>query len=113
MMNNVHRINTSAKADATVPLSLIKQFEHESLRWPPHLDHGAIVRRLVAIRESGQSYRGDLSDLTRLLEDVESMSPVQLASRVIAALDWTAVNPGHGFLAKQLQVVAVNLKNLG
>ena len=101
-----------ARMDATVPQKFMAEFEQDSLRLPPHLDHGAIVRRLGAIRESCSSYRDSLAELTRLLEDVERMSAVQVASRVLAALAWTEDNPGYGFLAEQLQIVALNLKNL-
>ena len=111
-MNSPHRINARNVSDATVPLRFIKQFEHESLRWPPNLDHAAIVERLVAIRESGPGYRGGLAGLTRLFAGVESMSTLQIAGSVLAALVWTWENPGHGFLAEQLQIVAVNMKNL-
>jgi len=112
VMSNAHRLNTRDVSDATVPLRFIRQFEHESLRWPPDLDHGAIVSRLVAIRESGPWYRGGLADLTRLFAGVENMSTLQIAGSVLAALVWTWENPGYGFLAEQLQIVAVNMKNL-
>lgn len=111
-MSTAHRFNASDMSDATVPLRFIRQFEHESLRWPPNLDHATIVGRLVAIRESGPSYQGGLAGLTRLLDGVESMSTLHVAGSVLAALVWTSENPGYGFLAEQLQIVAVNMKNL-
>lgn len=111
-MDNVHRTNPGAEMDATVPLKFMRQFEQETLRWPPKLDHGAIVARLVAIRESGPLYRDGLPELTRLLKDVEHRPAAQVAGRVLAALAWTDEHPGYGFLAEQLQIVALNLKNL-
>lgn len=112
MMSTAHRMNVRDISDATVPIRFIKDFEHESLRWPPHLDHGAIVGRLVAIRESAPWYRGALAGLEHMLAGVESMSTLQIAGSVLAALVWTWENPGYGFLAEQLQIVAVNMKNL-
>ncbi len=112
MMSTSHRLHARDISDATVPLQFIKEFEHESLRWPPHLDHLAIVGRLVAIRESAPWYRGGLAGLAHLLAGVETMSTSQVAGSVLAALVWTWENPGYGFLAEQLQIVAVNMKNL-
>ncbi len=111
-MDNVHRTHTASDTDATVPLKFLTEFQQESLRWPPHLDRDSIVHRLVAIRESAPLYRDGLPELTRLLYDVESMPAVQIAASVLAALSWADENPGYGFLAEQLQIVAVNLKNL-
>jgi len=112
MTSAAHRLNASAVTDATVPLNFMWTFEHESLRWPPPLDHAAIVRRLVAIRESGPFYRNGIVDLTLLFTDVEHMSAAQIASSVHLALAWTESHPGYGFLAEQLQIIAVSLKNL-
>jgi hypothetical protein len=100
-------------ADVTVPLRFLPDEDYDTLRWPPHLDHDGIVERLVRIRESAPAYRGDLKELARVLEGVESMSSAQLAGRVVAAMDWTQDNRGYGFVAAQLQIVALNLKNLG
>lgn len=111
-MSIVSRQDTRDALDATVPLQMIREFEHESLRWPPHLDHKAIVGRLVSIREAAPYYRAGLGDLERLLTGVEEMTSVQLAAAVLTALDWIEDNPGHDFLAERLQIIAVNLKNL-
>ena len=110
--NTQNRIGSQDAADATVPLRLLRQFEHESLRWPPRLHRDAIIERLVTIREFAPSYRNGLEEVSRLLEDVENLSPAQLGGRVLSILEWTSVNPGHEFLANQLQIVALNLKNL-
>src|SRR6185436_6659165 len=93
--NSQNRIGSREAFDATVPLHLLRQFEHESLRWPPHLPQEAIVQRLVAIRESCPSYRDGLEEVSRLLEDVEKLSPAQLGGRVLSALAWAAEHPGH------------------
>jgi hypothetical protein len=112
LMNNPQESSPDEAFAATVPLPLLKKFDNESLRWPPDLDREAIVQRLVSIRENAPDYRNGLDGLARLLAGVESMSPAQIGGRVLSALTWTEENPGHAFLAEQLQIVAVNLKNL-
>jgi hypothetical protein len=112
MTDIAHRMNAYDVADATVPLPFMKRFEHESLRWPPHLDHADIVSRLVAIRETAPSYRHGLEEVPLLFKGVEHMSARKIADSVLSALAWTEKNPGYGFLAEQLQILAVNLKNL-
>ena len=107
------RARRDTTADFTIPLGWLPDDDYDTLRWPPFLDHEGIVRRLAAIRESAPAYSGDLTELARLLEGVEWMSTAQLAGRVVAAMDWTQDNQGYGFVAAQLQVVALNLKNLG
>jgi hypothetical protein len=106
------RARRDTSADYTVPLGWLSDDDYDTLRWPPFLDHDGIVRRLAAIRESAPAYSGDLTELARLFEGVEWMSSAQLAGRVVAAMSWTQDNHGYGFVAAQLQIVALNLKNL-
>ncbi len=84
--------------------------ENETLRWPTNLDHGAIVRRLVQIRETAQS-RG-FADLASRFAHIESMSAAQIGPCVIAAMTWLQEKPEYRAIATRLEMVAVNLKNL-
>lgn len=95
-----------AYADITVPLHLLAGREHELLRSPPHLDHAQIVCRLVEIRELDPAQAG------RYFVDVEHMSAAQVGAGVIYALNRILENRGHPFVTRQLQIVALNLKNL-
>ena len=61
----------------------------ETLRWPTNLDRNAIV-----------------------LDGVESKSSAEIAKSVMAALDWLQRQPELHAFALQLQMVALNLKNL-
>ena len=84
--------------------------EIETLRWPTNLDRAAIVRRLVQIRKSARL--SGLRELASRFASVERMSSVRIGKRVIAALTWLQDKPEHQSIAKQLAMVAMNLKNL-
>ncbi|MGQ0510031.1 MAG: hypothetical protein ACT4P9_05400 [Betaproteobacteria bacterium] len=84
--------------------------ENETLRWPTNLDHAAIVRRLVEVRTAARM--AGLPDLAERFADVESMPAGKLASRVVAALTSIQEIPEHRALAMELEMVAMNLKNL-
>jgi len=84
--------------------------ENETLRWPTNLDHAAIVQRLVQFREAAS--QSGLSDLAARFQEVEAMPGAQIGTRVIAALSWLLDKPEYRSLAAQLEMVAVNLKNL-
>jgi hypothetical protein len=83
--------------------------DNETIRWPTNLDRAAIEGRLVQVRNAarGQS----LAELVALLHDVETKPAAQLASAVVGALAWLD-GKGHEAMEKQLQMVALNLKNL-
>ena len=83
--------------------------DNETIRWPTNLDRAAIEDRLVQVRNAARGE--DLAELVALLEDVETKPAAQLASAVIGALAW-ADGKGHEAIEKQLQMVALNLKNL-
>lgn len=83
--------------------------DNETIRWPTNLDRAAIEARLVQVRNAA---RGEgLAELVALLEDVETKPAAQLASAAIGALAWLD-GKGHEAMEKQLQMVALNLKNL-
>lgn len=92
--------------DTTVPNAMLAGREHETSRSPPKLDRAAILRRLVEIREFDPAGAGGY------FGGVERMSAARIGARVIAALNSVHENSGHPFVAEQLQIVALNLKNL-
>ena len=84
--------------------------EYETLRWPTNLDREAIVDRLVKLRELAQ--RTGLIDFADRFTDIEAMPAAKIGAAVIGALSWLQDRPEHSSLATQLEMVAVNLKNL-
>ncbi len=84
--------------------------ENETLRWPTNLDQAAIVKRLVQVRESAQA--AGQAELAARFEKVEGMSGGQIGAAVIGALTWLQDKQDMRAFATQLEMVAVNLKNL-
>ena len=80
--------------------------EYETLRWPTNLDRAGIEKRLIQVRESG------VPELATRFTDVEKMTPAQLGSAVVAALGWIQGKSEHRAIAMQLEMCAMNLKNL-
>jgi hypothetical protein len=87
-----------------------KKSENETLRWPTNLDHAAIVRRLIQVRESAQA--SGLPELAARFADVETMPAAQIGARVVAAMTGLQEKPEHRAITTQLEMVAMNLKNL-
>ncbi len=83
--------------------------DNETIRWPANLDRAAIEDRLIQVRNAARGK--SLPELVALLDGVETKPAAQLASAVIGALAW-ADGKGHEAIEKQLQMVALNLKNL-
>jgi len=83
--------------------------DNETIRWPTNLDRAAIESRLAQVRNVARG--GNLAELVSLLEGVETKPAAQLASAVVGALAWLD-GKGHEAIEKQLQMVALNLKNL-
>ena len=83
--------------------------DNETIRWPTNLDRAAIENRLVQVRNAARAE--NLAELVALLDSVEAKPAAQLASAVIGALSWID-GKGHAAMEKQLQMVALNLKNL-
>lgn len=84
--------------------------ESETLRWPTNLDRAAIVERLVHIRHAANA--DGLAELGGLFDNVEGFTAAQIGQAVIGAMNLVQEKPGHGALATQLAMVAMNLKNL-
>ena len=84
--------------------------ENETLRWPTNLDRAGIEKRLVEVREIAQ--REGLEGLAKRFEGMEKMTAAQLGARVVGALTEIQEKPEHRAIATQLEMVAMNLKNL-
>ena len=82
----------------------------ETLRWPTNLDRAAIEKRLVEVREAARSQ--GLPYVVSLFENIERMAGHEIGTNVVAALTWLQDKPEHRPLTAQLEMVAMNLKNL-
>jgi hypothetical protein len=84
--------------------------EQETLRWPTNLDHKAIVHRLLLFHDAAQS--SGLADLASRFAKVDGMAAAQIATTVVAAITWLQEKPEYRSLTTQLEMVAMNRKNL-
>jgi hypothetical protein len=82
----------------------------ETLRWPTNLDRGGIESRLVRVRDAAKAQ--GLEHLATLFDNPAAMSAGQIGSSVLAALEWLQKKPEHKDFTRQLEMVALNLKNL-
>ncbi len=82
----------------------------ETLRWPTNLDRSAIEQRLIQARATAE--KQGWKEVAALLAGVETKSPPEIAKSVMAALDWLQRQPELRAFTLQLQMVALNLKNL-
>jgi hypothetical protein len=85
--------------------------EYETLRWPTNLNREGIVERLVKVHAAAAGKTG-LADIEALFQGVEAMPDAKLAGNVIAALTWLEGKPDYRDITTQLEMVAMNLKNL-
>ena len=93
-----------------IPQVLLVANENETLRWPTNLDHAAILERLVHMREEAKA--AGLGDVERRLEGIEALPARKIGAKVIATLTWLQEKPEYRAYATQLEMIAVNLKNL-
>lgn len=84
--------------------------QNETLRWPTSLDRGAIRQRLALVREAAQSE--GLPELLALFPDPDTMTPAAIGTAVVSALSWLQDKPQYRAITMQLEMVAMNLKNL-
>jgi hypothetical protein len=82
----------------------------ETLRWPTNLDRGAIEQRLVVARQTAE--RTGLTEVASILAGVETMTPAQIAKSVMSVLRWLEGKSELRAYTLQLEMVALNLKNL-
>jgi hypothetical protein len=84
--------------------------ENETLRWPTNLDRAAINQRLVKARTVAE--RDGMTEIAAILANVENESPAHIAKAVMASLDWLEGKAELRAYTLQLEMVALNLKNL-
>jgi hypothetical protein len=82
----------------------------ETLRWPTNLDRSAIEQRLIQARATAE--KQGWKEVAALLAGVETKSAAEIAKSVMAALEWLQRQPELRAFTLQLQMVALNLKNL-
>ena len=87
----------------------MKQYD-ETLRWPTNLDRAAIESRLVQVRDAAAA--AGLSEVAQLLKDPQKMTGAQIGAAVVSALERVQEKHEHGAITTQLEMVAMNLKNL-
>jgi hypothetical protein len=89
--------------------------EGETIRWPSNLDRAAIEKRLRDV--SLKAAELDLDEIRARFAGVDRMSAAQIASGVVACLTWLVNQPPAarekcGAITRELEMVALNLKNL-
>jgi hypothetical protein len=82
----------------------------ETLRWPTNLDRGGIESRLAQVHDAAQA--GGLAYIASLFDNLPAMTAPQIGANVLAALEWLQEKDEHGTITTQLEMVAMNLKNL-
>jgi len=82
----------------------------ETLRWPTTLDRSAIEQRLIQARATAE--KQGWNEVAAMLAGVETKSAAEIAKSVMAALEWLQRQPELRAFTLQLQMVALNLKNL-
>ena len=83
---------------------------NETLRWPTNLDRPAIEQRLIQARLTAR--QTGLTEVAAALDGVERKPPAQIAMSVMAALRWLEGKTELRAYTLQLEMVALNLKNL-
>ncbi|HEX9396792.1 MAG TPA: hypothetical protein VF943_08655 [Burkholderiales bacterium] len=84
--------------------------ENETLRWPTNLDRAGIEQRLVQVRTYAESH--GMAELAARFAYLDNMSSKQLGTAVVASLTALQELPEHRAITMQLEMVAMNLKNL-
>ena len=82
----------------------------ETLRFPTRLEPAEIHSRLAKVREAAAA--AGFAEMAELLKDVETKSGAEVGKSVIRAIGLVSGKPEHDSLSRQLQIIAVNLKNL-
>ena len=83
---------------------------NETLRWPTNLDQAAIQKRLVDARQAARD--AGLTSVAFVLSDIETKRAAEIAKAVMNALSLLEGKSEHEALTRQLEMVALNLKNL-
>lgn len=83
---------------------------NETLRWPTNLDRHAIEQRLIWARQTAE--QKGLGEVAAILKGVEGLPPAGIAKSVMGALRWLEGRTELRAFTLQLEMVALNLKNL-
>ena len=75
-----------------------------------NLDRAAINQRLINARTVAE--RDGMTEIASLLANIENQSPAHIAKAVMASLDWLEGKSELRQFTLQLEMVALNLKNL-
>jgi len=89
--------------------------DNETIRWPTNLDRTAIEQRLMRVADRATEF--GLADVLGKFAGVKTMTAAQIATSVVAALTGLFNRPEHErakfeAITKELEMVALNLKNL-
>jgi hypothetical protein len=84
--------------------------EYETLRWPTNLDRAGIELRLVQVRDYARA--NGLPEIAARFESLATLTAAQLGAAVLGALNSLQKSPAHRPAITQLEMVAMNLKNL-
>lgn len=84
--------------------------QYETLRFPTKLDRKAIEERLAQVRE--KAAQADVPKLAAFFTGLDAMSAPQIATAVLDALGWLEGKAELADLTKQVEIVALNLRNL-
>lgn len=84
--------------------------EYETLRWPTNLDRAGIELRLVQVRD--YALANGLPEIAASFESLAALTAAQLGAAVLGALNSLQKSPQHRQAITQLEMVAMNLKNL-
>jgi hypothetical protein len=84
--------------------------EYETLRWPTNLNRAAIELRLVEVRE--YALANGLPEIAAYFENVPRLRAAQLGAVVLSALNALQKSSDHRQIVTQLEMVAMNLRNL-
>jgi hypothetical protein len=82
----------------------------ETARFPAKLDRDGILKRVAGLRDWARAEK--LYELATLLDLPADAPAADIGSRILSALALVEVKPEYAVVAKQLQILALNLKNL-
>jgi hypothetical protein len=84
--------------------------QDETLRWPTNLDRGGIEARLVQVHAAAKAQ--GLDEVAALFANLGALSAKQLGHNVVSALELLQEKHQDHAITRQLEMVAMNLKNL-
>ena len=82
----------------------------ETLRWPTNLDRSGIESRLVQVHAAAKAQ--GLDQVAALFANLGALTAAQLGHNVVSALELLQEKREHDAITRQLEMVAMNLKNL-